>query len=209
MDPTSGRILLDGVDLREWDLSALRKHIAFVPQDAFLFSDTVGNNLRFGSPFDRNQEQVETVAKWAAVHDDIVGFSSGYETEIGERGVSLSGGQKQRISMARAFLKEAPILVMDDALSAVDTKTEATIVKALPVAVSGRTSLLIAQRLSVGSKADKILVLDAGRLAEYGSHKNLLEKKGIYASLVHLQSQQKKQGLEGTNAPGKTETKNS
>jgi ATP-binding cassette subfamily B protein len=208
MDPSSGRILLDGVDLREWDLPTLRKHIAFVPQDAFLFSDTVGNNLRFGSPFERSQEQVETAAKWAAVHDDIVGFSSGYETEIGERGVSLSGGQKQRISMARAFLKEAPILLMDDALSAVDTKTEATIVKALPAAVSGRTSLLIAQRLSVGSKADKILVLDCGKVAEYGSHKNLLEKKGIYASLVQLQSQQKKQGLEGTNAPRKSETKN-
>ena len=208
MDPSSGRILLDGVDLREWDLPTLRKHIAFVPQDAFLFSDTVGNNLRFGSPFERSQEQVETAAKWAAVHDDIVGFSSGYETEIGERGVSLSGGQKQRISMARAFLKEAPILLMDDALSAVDTKTEATIVKALPAAVSGRTSLLIAQRLSVGSKADKILVLDSGKVAEYGSHKNLLEKKGIYASLVQLQSQQKKQGLEGTNAPRKSETKN-
>jgi ATP-binding cassette subfamily B protein len=104
MDPTSGRILLDGVDLRNWDLPTLRKHIAFVPQDAFLFSDTVGNNLRFGSPFERSQNQVETAAKWAAVHDDIVGFSSGYETEIGERGVSLSGGQKQRFSIATTLI---------------------------------------------------------------------------------------------------------
>jgi ATP-binding cassette subfamily B protein len=191
MDPTEGRILLDGVDLRAWDLPTLRKFIAFVPQDAFLFSDTVGNNLRFGSPFERSQEQVEIAAKWAAVHDDIAGFSAGYETEIGERGVSLSGGQKQRISIARAFLKQAPLLVMDDALSAVDTKTESTIVKALPAAVSGRTSLVIAQRLSVGTKANAILVLDSGKVAEYGSHKVLLEKKGIYASLVQLQSQQK------------------
>jgi ATP-binding cassette subfamily B protein len=208
MDPTSGRILLDGVDLRNWDLPTLRKHIAFVPQDAFLFSDTVGNNLRFGSPFERSEEQVITASKWASVHEDIAGFSSGYDTEIGERGVSLSGGQKQRISIARALLKEAPILVMDDALSAVDTKTESTIVQVLPQAVSGRTVLLIAQRLTVGPQADKIVVLDRGKVAEFGTHKELLEKSGIYASFVQLQSQKKKKGIEVTNEPGKHKTKN-
>lgn len=200
MDPTSGRILLDGVDLRDWDLPTLRKHIAFVPQDAFLFSDTVGNNLRFGSPFERTEDQVITASKWASVHEDIEGFSSGYNTEIGERGVSLSGGQKQRISIARALLKEAPILVMDDALSAVDTKTESTIVQVLPQAVSGRTVLLIAQRLTVGPQADRIVVLDRGKVAEFGSHKELLEKSGIYASFVRLQSQKKKE-IEATNEP--------
>jgi ATP-binding cassette subfamily B multidrug efflux pump len=202
MDPTSGRILLDGVDLRDWDLPTLRKHIAFVPQDAFLFSDTVGNNLRFGSPFERTEDQVITASKWASVHEDIEGFSSGYNTEIGERGVSLSGGQKQRISIARALLKEAPILVMDDALSAVDTKTESTIVQVLPQAVSGRTVLLIAQRLTVGPQADKIVVLEQGKVAEFGTHKELLEKSGIYASFVQLQSQKKKKGIEATNEPG-------
>jgi ATP-binding cassette subfamily B protein len=208
MDPTSGRILLDGVDLRNWDLPTLRKHIAFVPQDAFLFSDTVGNNLRFGSPFERSEEQVITASKWASVHEDIAGFSSGYDTEIGERGVSLSGGQKQRISIARALLKEAPILVMDDALSAVDTKTESTIVQVLPQAVSGRTVLLIAQRLTVGPQADKIVVLDQGKVAEFGTHKKLLEKSGIYASFVQLQSQKKKKGIEATNEPREHKTKN-
>jgi ATP-binding cassette subfamily B protein len=208
MDPTSGRILLDGVDLRNWDLPTLRKHIAFVPQDAFLFSDTVGNNLRFGSPFERSDEQVITASKWASVHEDIAGFSSGYDTEIGERGVSLSGGQKQRISIARALLKEAPILVMDDALSAVDTKTESTIVQVLPQAVSGRTVLLIAQRLTVGPQADKIVVLDQGKVAEFGTHKKLLEKSGIYASFVQLQSQKKKKGIEATNEPREHKTKN-
>jgi ATP-binding cassette subfamily B protein len=208
MDPTSGRILLDGVDLRNWDLPTLRKHIAFVPQDAFLFSDTVGNNLRFGSPFERSEEQVITASKWASVHEDIAGFSSGYDTEIGERGVSLSGGQKQRISIARALLKEAPILVMDDALSAVDTKTESTIVQVLPQAVSGRTVLLIAQRLTVGPQADKIVVLDQGKVAELGTHKKLLEESGIYASFVQLQSQKKKKGIEVTNEPRDHKTKN-
>lgn len=208
MDPTSGRILLDGVDLRNWDLLTLRKHIAFVPQDAFLFSDTVGNNLRFGSPFERSEEQVITASKWASVHEDIAGFSSGYDTEIGERGVSLSGGQKQRISIARALLKEAPILVMDDALSAVDTKTESTIVQVLPQAVSGRTVLLIAQRLTVGPQADKIVVLDQGKVAELGTHKKLLEESGIYASFVQLQSQEKKKGIEVTNEPRDHKTKN-
>jgi len=208
MDPTSGRILLDGVDLRNWDLPTLRKHIAFVPQDAFLFSDTVGNNLRFGSPFERSEEQVITASKWASVHEDIAGFSSGYDTEIGERGVSLSGGQKQRISIARALLKEAPILVMDDALSAVDTKTESTIVQVLPQAVSGRTVLLIAQRLTVGPQADKIVVLDQGKVAELGTHKKLLEESGIYASFVQLQSQEKKKGIEVTNEPRDHKTKN-
>jgi ATP-binding cassette subfamily B protein len=208
MDPTSGRILLDGVDLRNWDLPTLRKHIAFVPQDAFLFSDTVGNNLRFGSPIERSEEQVITASKWASVHEDIAGFSSGYDTEIGERGVSLSGGQKQRISIARALLKEAPILVMDDALSAVDTKTESTIVQVLPQAVSGRTVLLIAQRLTVGPQADKIVVLDQGKVAELGTHKKLLEESGIYASFVQLQSQKKKKGIEVTNEPRDHKTKN-
>ena len=188
MDPTSGRILLDGVDLREWDLEYLRKQVAFVPQDAFLFSDTVAENLRFGTTCELSDLELVEAAQAAAVHEDVLGFEKGYETVVGERGVALSGGQKQRLSIARAFLKKAPVLVLDDSLSAVDPKTESDIVAMLPKSVVGRTAFVVAQRLSVAPFASKIVVLEAGRLIEIGNHQGLLENQGFYASLVELQS---------------------
>ena len=188
MDPTSGRILLDGVDLREWDLEYLRKQVAFVPQDAFLFSDTVAENLRFGTTCEVSDLELAEAAQAASVHDDVLGFEKGYETVVGERGVALSGGQKQRLSIARAFLKKAPVLVLDDSLSAVDPKTESYIVEMLPKSVVGRTAFVVAQRLSVAPFASKIVVLEEGKLIEIGNHKELLENQGFYASLVELQS---------------------
>lgn len=188
MDPTSGRILLDGVDLREWNLEYLRKQVAFVPQDAFLFSDTVAENLRFGNTTELSDSELVEAAQAAAVHDDVLGFEKGYETVVGERGVALSGGQKQRLSIARAFLKKAPVLVLDDSLSAVDPKTESDIVEMLPKSVVGRTAFVVAQRLSVAPFASQIVVLEAGKLIERGNHKELLENPGFYASLVALQS---------------------
>jgi len=188
MDPTSGRILLDRVDLREWDLEYLRKQVAFVPQDAFLFSDTVAENLRFGTTCELSDLELVEAAQAAAVHEDVLGFEKGYETVVGERGVALSGGQKQRLSIARAFLKKAPVLVLDDSLSAVDPKTESDIVAMLPKSVVGRTAFVVAQRLSVAPFASKIVVLEAGRLIEIGNHQGLLENQGFYASLVELQS---------------------
>jgi ATP-binding cassette subfamily B protein len=188
MDPTSGRILLDGVDLREWDLEYLRKQVAFVPQDAFLFSDTVAENLRFGNTSELSDLELVQAAQAASVHDDVLGFEKGYETVVGERGVALSGGQKQRLSIARAFLKKAPVLVLDDSLSAVDPKTESYIVEMLPKSVVGRTAFVVAQRLSVAPFASKIVVLEEGKLIEIGNHKELLENQGFYASLVELQS---------------------
>ncbi len=188
MDPTSGRILLDGVDLREWDLEYVRKQVAFVPQDAFLFSDTVAENLRFGNTTELSDSELVEAAQAAAVHDDVLGFEKGYETVVGERGVALSGGQKQRLSIARAFLKKAPVLVLDDSLSAVDPKTESYIVEMLPKSVVGRTAFVVAQRLSVAPFASQIVVLEEGKLIEKGNHKELLDKPGFYASLVELQS---------------------
>ena len=188
MDPTSGLILLDGVDLREWDLEYLRKQVAFVPQDAFLFSDTVAENLRFGNTSELSDLELVEAAQAASVHDDVLGFEKGYETVVGERGVALSGGQKQRLSIARAFLKKAPVLVLDDSLSAVDPKTESYIVEMLPKSVVGRTAFVVAQRLSVAPFASKIVVLEEGKLIEIGNHKELLENQGFYASLVELQS---------------------
>ncbi len=188
MDPTSGRILLDGVDLREWDLEYLRKQVAFVPQDAFLFSDTVAENLRFGNTLELSDSELVEAAQAAAVHDDVLGFEKGYETVVGERGVALSGGQKQRLSIARAFLKKSPVLVLDDSLSAVDPKTESDIVEMLPKSVVGRTAFVVAQRLSVAPFASQIVVLEEGKIIEIGNHKQLLDNPGFYASLVELQS---------------------
>lgn len=188
MDPTSGRILLDGIDLREWDLEYLRKQVAFVPQDAFLFSDTVAENLRFGNTLELSDSELVEAAQAAAVHDDVLGFEKGYETVVGERGVALSGGQKQRLSIARAFLKKSPVLVLDDSLSAVDPKTESDIVEMLPKSVVGRTAFVVAQRLSVAPFASQIVVLEEGKIIEIGNHKQLLDNPGFYASLVELQS---------------------
>jgi len=189
MDPSQGRVLLDGVDLRTWDLQALRASIGTVPQDPFLFSDSVADNIAFGS-LNAERSDVERQAELADVADDIRGFPQGFDTVVGERGVTLSGGQKQRVSIARALMKQPQVLLFDDALSAVDTETEVTILSNLKARLEGLTAVLITQRLSCVHLADRIIVLEDGRVAQQGSHSELVAEPGVYAELYALQSQQ-------------------
>jgi len=189
MDPSQGRVLLDGVDLRTWDLQALRASIGTVPQDPFLFSDSVADNIAFGS-LNAERSDVERQADLADVADDIRGFPQGFDTVVGERGVTLSGGQKQRVSIARALMKQPQVLLFDDALSAVDTETEVTILSNLKARLEGLTAVLITQRLSCVHLADRIIVLEDGRVAQQGSHSELVAQPGVYAELYALQSQQ-------------------
>lgn len=187
MDPNEGRILVDGVDIREWDLHALRGAIGTVPQDAFLFSDSIAENIAFGTTHS-SRASIEEYAALADLAEDIEGFPKGYDTIVGERGVTLSGGQKQRVSIARALIKKPPMLVLDDALSAVDTETEVNILTSLRVKLHGVTAMLITQRLSCVHLADRIYVLEDGRLSQEGSHVQLVQQKGIYSELYALQN---------------------
>lgn len=187
MDPNEGRILVDGVDIREWDLHALRGAIGTVPQDAFLFSDSIAENIAFGTTHS-SRASIEEYAALADLAEDIEGFPKGYDTIVGERGVTLSGGQKQRVSIARALIKKPPMLVLDDALSAVDTETEVNILTGLRVKLHGVTAMLITQRLSCVHLADRIYVLEDGRLSQEGSHVQLVQQKGIYSELYALQN---------------------
>lgn len=181
-----GMIFLDGCDISQIPLNVLRKSIAYVPQDNFLFSDTLGNNIAFGS--DNNaMEYIQEAAKQACIHDNIMDFPQQYETMVGERGVTLSGGQKQRSSIARAIMKDAPILILDDALSAVDTDTEERILTNLKENRKGKTTILIAHRISTIQNADRILVLDDGHMKEYGTHAELIAQNGMYADLYYKQ----------------------
>lgn len=188
MDPSSGRVLLDGVDLRQWDVQALRASVGTVPQDPFLFSDSIADNIAFGS-LNADRAEVERQAELADVADDIRGFPQGFDTIVGERGVTLSGGQKQRVSIARALMKHPPVLLFDDALSAVDTETEVTILSNLKARLEGMTAVLITQRLSCVHLADRIIVLDNGQVVQQGSHSELVTQPGLYAELYALQSQ--------------------
>ena len=185
-DPTSGQILLDGVPLKNYDLSSLRSNIAYVPQDVFLFSDTIEENIRFGSP-EATLEKVEQYARYAAVYDDIVGLPDGFKTRIGERGITLSGGQKQRISIARALIKNPDCVILDDSLSAVDTQTEHAIIDFLNRELAHKTALIITHRILGMLDYDLILVLDHGRLVEQGTHDQLLARQGVYAELWQQQ----------------------
>ena len=178
-------ILLDGYDIGKIPLKVLRENIAYVPQDNFLFSDTLRANIAFGAEDDI--EKVQAAAKAACVHDNIVDFPDGYETIVGERGVTLSGGQKQRSSIARALMKDAPILILDDALSAVDTDTEEQILTNLKKNRAGKTTILIAHRISTIQNADIIMVLDEGKAAEIGNHSELMELGGIYRDMFEKQ----------------------
>jgi ATP-binding cassette subfamily B protein/subfamily B ATP-binding cassette protein MsbA len=181
-DVRRGRVTVDGVDVREMSLTALRSNVSVVPQDTFLFNGTLRENLRFGNG-DASDEDVVRAAKAANAHDFIRKLPEGYDTHIGERGVRLSGGQKQRLSIARALLKDAPILILDEATSAVDTTTEAEIQEALNRLMRGRTAIVIAHRLSTIRNADKIAVLEAGSIVESGNHRELMERGGIYRRL--------------------------
>nr|WP_321523812.1 ABC transporter ATP-binding protein [uncultured Cohaesibacter sp.] len=185
-DVATGRILIDGVDIRDCTLASLNSHIALVTQDTVLFSGSIRENIRFGR-LGASDEEVEAAARDAFAHDFIVSQPQGYDTLIGENGATLSGGQKQRIAIARAMLKNAPIVLLDEATSALDSESEAKVQAAFDRLSENRTSLVIAHRLSTIRNADKICVIQQGRLIEEGSHNELLAQQGIYANLVHLQ----------------------
>lgn len=185
-DCTSGEIVIDGKPIQALNLENYRAQTGFVPQEVFLFSDTIANNIAF-SVDKMDMDRVENAARSAAVYDNIAAFDEGFATMIGERGVTLSGGQKQRVSIARAVFKQPKILVFDDCLSAVDTKTEEEILNNLGEVMTGRTSLLIAHRISTIKNADKIVVLDDGKIIEQGTHDALIELKGIYFELYEKQ----------------------
>lgn len=185
-DADRGAILIDSRPLNELDLSSLRQQVSFVPQEVFLFSETIRNNIAFGIS-DPDIVSIENAAKDAAVYDNIIEFEKGFETMIGERGITLSGGQKQRLSIARAIIKEPRILIFDDCLSAVDTHTEEQILNNLGRIMRDKTSILIAHRVSTIKNADKILVMDAGEIVEQGNHESLMKLNGIYFKLYEKQ----------------------
>ncbi|ONI38315.1 hypothetical protein AN639_07855 [Candidatus Epulonipiscium fishelsonii] len=186
------KLFLGGHDIMKLCIKTVRGNIAYVPQDNFLFSDTVKNNIGFGL-WDYDDDLVQEAAKKANVHQNIINFSDKYETVVGEKGTMLSGGQKQRISIARALILAAPILILDDSLSAVDTKTEETILNNLKKVRNGKTNIIIAHRISTVRNADKIIVMEEGKIAEQGTHDSLIELGGIYAKM-HKQQQLKKGG---------------
>jgi ATP-binding cassette subfamily B protein len=186
MDPTSGTVRVDGADVRDLPLRTLRAAVGYVPQEVFLFSDSIGNNIAFGVP-EADPGAIHEAAREADLLDNVEGFPRGFETRVGERGITLSGGQKQRTAIARALIRRAPILLFDDALSAVDTRTEATILGNLRAQFGQRTVLVVSHRVSAVQDADQILVLDEGRVAERGTHAALVEAGGAYATMVRKQ----------------------
>ncbi|MEM7346343.1 MAG: ABC transporter ATP-binding protein, partial [Chloroflexota bacterium] len=185
-DVSQGRVLLDGIDIRDLTLASLRQQIGLVLQDPFLFSATIAENVAYGRP-DASQSDIVAAAKAACAHDFITHFPEGYQTIVGERGVTLSGGQKQRVAIARALLHNPRILILDDSTSSVDTETEHLIQQALTTLMQGRTTFIIAQRLLTLKQADHILVLDQGQIVERGTHDELLDKQGLYRSIYDLQ----------------------
>ena len=189
-DVTSGNIYIDDTPIKDCNLKDLRNSIAVVPQDAFLFSDTISNNIRFGKE-DATEEEIIEVAKKAVVHDNITQFNEGYNTTLGERGLTLSGGQKQRVSIARALIKDAPILILDDALSAVDTETEEKILQNLEEHSKEITTLIVTHRVSSAKNADQIIVLDHGQIVEQGTHNELINTDGYYRELYQKQLNEK------------------
>jgi ATP-binding cassette, subfamily B, multidrug efflux pump len=186
MDPSAGAVLVDGVDLRQTDPAELRRHIGFVPQETFLFSATIAENIAFGVEA-ATPGQIRRAAELAGLAGDIDGFPKGYETMVGERGITLSGGQKQRTAIARAILRDPRILILDDALSSVDTMTEERILTHLAGVMRGRTVILISHRVSTVRQADRIVVLERGRIVEQGAHAELVEAGGYYAELSQKQ----------------------
>jgi ATP-binding cassette subfamily B protein len=185
-EATEGRVLVDGQDVRDLQMKSLRQHIGIVLQDPFLFSQTIAQNIAYGRA-EASMEEIIAAAKAARVHDFTVGFPDGYETRVGERGVTLSGGQKQRIAIARALLTDPRILILDDSTSSVDTETEHLIQEALNILMEGRTTFIIAQRLLTLKNADYILVLDKGEIVERGTHDSLLVQDGLYRQIYDLQ----------------------
>jgi ABC-type multidrug transport system fused ATPase/permease subunit len=184
-----GRVLIDGRDVRQFTLRSLREQVSVVLQEPLLFSGTIAENIRYGR-LDATDDEVRAAATAANAHEFICRLPNGYDTELGERGVQLSGGERQRIAVARAFLKDAPILILDEPTSSIDSKTEAVILDALDRLMVGRTTFMIAHRLSTVRRADVILVLDRGRLVERGTHDDLLRRNGLYKQLHNMQTRQ-------------------
>jgi ATP-binding cassette subfamily B protein len=189
-EPTNGSVEIDGVNIHDLNLFDLRNSIACVPQDAFLFSDSIKNNIKFGNENASDEEVIEA-AKKAIVHDNILQFSDQYNTILGERGITLSGGQKQRVSIARAFIKDAQILLLDDCLSAVDTETEELILSNLLSFCKDKTTLIVSHRVSSAKNADHIIILDDGQIIEQGTHNQLLNQNGYYADVYAKQLSEK------------------
>ncbi len=191
-DVSEGRILIDGKDIREWNLTVLRRETGYVPQDVFLFSDTVGRNIGFGYDPDKlTGELLAEAAKDAVIYENIRSFKNGMDTLVGERGVTLSGGQKQRISIARALIKKPKILLLDDCLSAVDTETEEKIIANLNRIMKGRTTIIISHRIASIRHCDEILVMDNGRISGKGPHEKLVKENDLYRTLYHQQLTEK------------------
>jgi ATP-binding cassette, subfamily B, multidrug efflux pump len=186
-DPDEGSISIGEKNIHNVNLKSLRNYVSYVPQDIFLFSDTIANNIRFGLKKNSSADEIEQYAKYAAIHNEILSLDKGYETMVGERGVTLSGGQKQRVSIARALLKEGQVMLFDDCLSAVDAKTENTIVNNLNEFLNHKTTIIITHRIFVSIPFDKIFILDDGVIVESGTHDELLAANGYYAELYNLQ----------------------
>lgn len=189
-DTDKGKVLIDHKPVEELNLYDLRSSIGFVPQDAFLFSETIKNNIRFGKE-EATDEEIEEAAKEAYIDHNIQAFKNKYDTLVGERGVTLSGGQKQRISIARALISDPKILVFDDCLSAVDTETEEIILKNIKNAALGKTTVIVSHRTSSAKNADKIIVLDQGRIVQKGTHASLIQQKGYYQDIYNQQLEEK------------------
>ena len=187
-DVTGGRIALDGSDIRQFTIPSLRAQVAMVTQEVILFNDTIRNNIAYGNP-SVPLEAVKEAGKQANAHDFIMNLPEGYDTVIGERGVKLSGGERQRISIARAILKNAPLLILDEATSSLDAESEIEVQKALNNLMTNRTVLVVAHRLSTIVRADKIYVLDEGKIVEEGTHESLFRTNGVYRQLFDLQMQ--------------------
>jgi ATP-binding cassette subfamily B protein len=185
-DVDSGSILIDGTDVRSFKLQSLRRQIGLVLQDVFIFTGTVKDNIAFGKS-DASKDDIVAVAKLAKIHDFIMTLPEGYDTVVGERGVTLSGGQRQRITIARTLLAKPRILILDDALSFVDAKTEKEIQEAVEEAMKGRTSFIIAQRLSTIKNADRIMILDNGEIIEFGTHAELMARNSVYRRIYETQ----------------------
>ena len=185
-DVSEGAVLIDGINIKECNLYDVRRQIGFVPQDPFLFSDTIQNNIKFGKE-DATEEEIIAAAKNAVIHDNIIDFKEGYKTILGERGVTLSGGQKQRTSIARAIIKNPKILIFDDCLSAVDTETEEQILSNLEKVSNDKTTIIISHRVSSAKNADKIIILDDGKIIQQGVHNQLIETEGYYKELYEQQ----------------------
>jgi len=190
-DPDRGEILVDGVPVRDLAVGELRRVIGFVPQETFLFSQTIAENIGLG---DLRRGAVEEAARVAQLHDTVAGFPGGYETMLGERGINLSGGQKQRAALARALARDPDVVILDDALSAVDAETEAAILQGLRDALTDRTTIVVSHRITAVRDADLIVVLDEGRMVESGRHEDLFARRGRYWEL--LRRQQLEESLE-------------